>query len=72
MGVFIKILKVDTRVGLEKKYAVILSSTMEIFYNFVFYDVLVPIQCISVLWTPACHQLFLHRYAVCGCKIFTW
>ena len=45
---------------------------MEIFYNFLFYDVLVPIQCISVLWTLACHQLFVHRYVVRGCKIFTW
>ena len=32
LGVFIKILKVDTKVGLEKKYAVILSS----FFLFIF------------------------------------
>ena len=31
---------------------------MEIFYKSPFYDVLVPIQCISVSWTLAAHLVF--------------
>ena len=62
----LRILEVDTNVGLEIKYAVIFSShilvyvknAMEILYKSLFYDVLVPIQCISVSWTLATHNLF--------------
>ena len=47
-GVFIRILEVDAKVGLEIKYEVIFSScfliyvknAMEIFYKSLFYDVL--------------------------------
>ena len=47
-GVFIRILEVDAKVGLEIKYEVIFSSSfliyvknaMEIFYKSLFYDVL--------------------------------
>ena len=53
--------------GLEIKYAVIFSSyyliyvnnTRKFSINHFFYDVLVPIQCISVSWTLAAHLVFL-------------
>ena len=32
---------------------------MEMFYKPLFYDVLVPIQCIFVSWTLAAHLVFL-------------
>ena len=64
---FIRILEVDTNVGLEVKYAVIFSSylliyvknAMENFYKSFFNDVLVTIQCISVSWAQAAHLVFL-------------
>ena len=71
-GVFIRTLEVDTKVGLEIKYALFFSSyfliyvknTMEIFYISLFYDVLAPIQCISISWTPAAHLVFF-SYVCC-------
>lgn len=63
---FIRILEVDKKVGLEIKHVVIFSSyfliyvkdAMEFFYKSLFNDVLVPIQCISVPWTLATHLVF--------------
>ena len=37
---------------------------MEIFYKSLFNDVLVPVQCISVSWTPAAHLVF-SSYVCC-------
>ena len=42
---------------------------MEIFYQFLFYDVLVPVQCISVSWTLASHLVF-SLYACCLKNLF--
>ena len=61
----------------EIKYAVILSSyffifiknTMVIFYKSIFYDALVPIQCISVSWALAAHLVF-SSYVCCLQKPF--
>ena len=69
---FIRILEVDKKVGLEIKHVVIFSSyfliyvkdAMEFFYKSLFNDVLVPIQCISVPWTLATHLVF-SSYVCC-------
>ena len=63
--------EIDTKVGLEIKYAVIFSdflvhvnNTMEIFYKSLSYDVLVPIQCSSTSLTLDAH-LVVSSYVYC-------
>ena len=72
-----RILEVDTEVRLETKYAVIFSSyllaclknTMEFFYKFCFYEIIVPVQCTSAKWTLAVHQVF-SSYVCCPQNLF--